>query len=75
MDATLHLAIWGAIAGLSISTVLSYFTTPKTDQELAGLVYDRSTAAQPDSGAWYSNPKFVSVVIVVILIALNVSFR
>lgn len=75
MDATLHLAIWGAIAGLSISTILSYFTTPKTTQELAGLVYDRSTTTRTAPGHWYSNPKFVSVIIFVILIALNVSFR
>lgn len=75
MDATFHLAIWGAISGLLVSTVVSYFTKPKTAQELSGLVYAHSTMVQTGQGAWYSSPKAVSAVIIGILVVLSVVFR
>jgi SSS family solute:Na+ symporter len=76
MAATLNLAIWGGIAGLSTAVLVSLFTAPKSDSELHGLVY------QPGAGAvvqteerWFATPAFLAAVVAVCYIALNVIFR
>jgi len=76
MDATLHLAIWGAAAGLSIALGVSTFTKPKPDHELTNLVYERSSAPPQDpSLPWYRTPKALAVVVLVLFAVLNVIFR
>jgi solute:Na+ symporter, SSS family len=76
MAATLHLAIWGGVAGLLTACVVSLFTTPKPESELEGLVYKAGQDAVLNSGErWFRTPAFLAAIVGACYIALNVIFR
>jgi len=59
-----------------LSTILiSFFTKPKPESELAGLVWgmpnDTATGEEP----WYKRPKVLAVIVLVLTVILNVVFR
>jgi SSS family solute:Na+ symporter len=59
-----------------LATILiSFFTKPKPESELAGLVWgmpnDTATGEEP----WYKRPKVLAVIVLVLTVILNVVFR
>jgi hypothetical protein len=76
MAATLNLAIWGGIAGLSTVVLVSLFTAPKSDGELRGLVYHPGAGAVVQTEErWFATPAFLAALVAACYIALNVIFR
>jgi SSS family solute:Na+ symporter len=74
MAATLNLAIWGGIAGLTTACVVSLFTKPRPEHELAGLVFSRGDEPEPHV-SWFRTPAFLAAVVAACYLALNIIFR
>src|SRR5213076_2676498 len=55
MAATLNLAIWGGVAGLTTACVVSLFTKPRPEHELAGLVFGQGRPPKAQV-AWFRRP-------------------
>ncbi len=67
-------ALWSWLICVSVTIVISFMTTPKTDAELNGLVYGATVI--PDDGATtiWQKPIFWAGVVSVCFIALNIIF-
>lgn len=57
-----------------ISIVLSYFTKPKDESELHGLVWGLSGQASQKAPVWYKSPVVLAVIVLVLTCILNVIF-
>lgn len=57
-----------------VSILLSYFTTPKTDKELVGLVYSLTPKQKDTAKVWYKNPLWLGVAVFIATILLNIIF-
>ena len=76
MAATLNLAIWGGASGLVTAVVVSLFTKPRPEHELAGLVFNHSSdTAQGPKVAWFRTPAFLAALVAAAYVALNIVFR
>jgi hypothetical protein len=75
MAATLNLAIWGGIAGLITACVVSLFTNPRPEHELAGLVFNHASDTPRRQVAWYRTPAFLAVLVAIAYVTLNIVFR
>ena len=76
MAATLNLAIWGGVSGLVTACVVSLFTKPRPEHELAGLVFNHSSdTAQGPKVAWFRTPAFLAALVAAAYVALNIVFR
>jgi SSS family solute:Na+ symporter len=69
---------WGAIVAWTscfvLTIAISFFTTPRDERELVGLVYSL-TPKQSSSGLeWYHRPVVLGVIMLVLAAALNVYF-
>jgi SSS family solute:Na+ symporter len=53
---------------------VSFFTEPKPDRELKGLVYSLTPKAEVTKTVWYKRPIVLAVAAMVILIAFNIIF-
>jgi solute:Na+ symporter, SSS family len=76
MAATLNLAVWGGAAGLVTAVLLSFVTRPPSKENLDGLVYGYMPPT--DSGPrspWYRTPAFMAGMVLVLYVALNITFR
>jgi SSS family solute:Na+ symporter len=67
-------AIWAWLVCVGLTVGISFFTTPKTDAELAGLV--KGLTPEPDERAvpLLSRPTFWAVLALLAFVALNVYF-
>ena len=67
-------ALWSWLICVSVTVIISFMTTPKTDAELNGLVYGATVI--PDDGATtlWQKPIFWAGVVSVCFIALNIIF-
>ncbi len=74
MAEDMYRALWSWIICVSVTVIVSYFTKPKPEAELVGLV--RGCTAIPSEGdlPFYKRPVFWGSVIFVIFIALNIIF-
>jgi len=70
----LNLAIWGGAAGLTTACVISLFTKPLRDHELAGLVFGHADDPKVQGG-WFGTPAFLAAVVAACYLALNIIFR
>ena len=76
MAATLNLAIWGGVAGLTTACLVSLFSKPKPEHELAGLVFGQGSEGRRQPGtAWFRTPAFLAAVVAVCYLTLNIIFR
>jgi SSS family solute:Na+ symporter len=67
------------VVGCAVAVVVSQFTRPKTDEELAGLTWATSTREQRGQGAvaavdagWYKNPVVMGMLVLVLTLALYI---
>ena len=67
------IAICAFTACLVVTVVVSFFTTPKPDGELGGLVYGL-TKIQHEDVVWYERPTVLAAIVIVVLVLLNVIF-
>jgi hypothetical protein len=73
MAANLWMAVWGFVAGLTVTVTVTYCTEAPDPAKLKGLTYSRS-ASLPRSGRWYQTPEFYAAVVVAIFVYLNIKF-
>jgi solute:Na+ symporter, SSS family len=74
MSENMYRALWSWIIAALVTIVVSYFTKPKPESELAGLV--RGCTELPSEGhlKLYQRPIFWAGVVLVVFIALNIIF-
>jgi solute:Na+ symporter, SSS family len=74
MSENMYRALWSWIIAALVTTVVSYFTKPKPESELVGLV--RGCTELPSEGhlKLYQRPIFWAGVVLVVFIALNIIF-
>jgi SSS family solute:Na+ symporter len=76
MAATLNLAVWGGAAGLATAVLLSFVTRPPSKENLDGLVYGyMPPTASGWRSPWYRTPAFMAGIVLVLYVALNITFR
>ncbi len=73
MASNIWTAVWGFVAGLVVTVVASYLTTPPPEETLKGLVYSRDLP-KPAPVAWYSSPKFYAAIVIAGFLFLNWKF-
>jgi solute:Na+ symporter, SSS family len=57
-----------------VTVVASPATKPKTDVELAGLVYGATVIPEDESEHWYQKPIFWAIVVATVFFILNLIF-
>jgi len=67
-------ALWAFLVNFVSTVVISLFTTPKPQAQLAGLVYGASELPHEGPSPWYNRPAFWATVCFVIFLALNIIF-
>lgn len=73
MAANLWMAVWGFVAGLTVTVTVTFCTAPPDPAKLKGLTYSRA-ASLPPSGRWYQTPLFYAAVVAAIFVYLNIKF-
>ena len=64
MASNIWTAIWGFVAGLVVTALVSYLTPPPREKGLKGLVWPRALA-KPALVVWYRSPKFYAAIVIV----------
>jgi SSS family solute:Na+ symporter len=74
MAADMYRALWSWIICVVVTVVVSLCTRPKTDAELAGLVYGATEIPHEEHVSLFHKPVFWAIVVGVVLVALNILF-
>ena len=75
MAATVSLAVWGGLAGLATTVLVSLVTRPVPPEKLKGLVFGLTPHPPEPPRPIYARPGFLGAVVMVIFVVLNVVFR
>jgi SSS family solute:Na+ symporter len=72
-------AIWSFVAAVAVAAIVTSFTKPKPEAELAGLVYgvgkiDVKADSIATDTAWYRSPALLGTVALVLCVALYIPF-
>jgi SSS family solute:Na+ symporter len=67
-------AIMAFVTCIVVTTVVSVVTTPRTDQEMEGLVYGLTKIRHDEGVVWYQRPAALAVVVLVLVVLLNIWF-
>ncbi|HEX5430398.1 MAG TPA: Na+/galactose cotransporter, partial [Bryobacteraceae bacterium] len=70
----MYRALWSCLIGVIVTIAVSLATKPKTDGELAGLVYGFANLSKDDDVPLLSRPLFWGVVALLMLVVLQVIF-
>jgi solute:Na+ symporter, SSS family len=57
-----------------VTALISFFTKPKPEQELVGLVYSLTPRIKDPNRVWYKNPLWIGIIVLVITLILNIIF-
>jgi hypothetical protein len=74
MAVNVYSAIWTILACLTLTIVVSLFTTSKPDAELKNLVMGLTPLPVQGSCPWYERPKVWAALLFLAILALNVAF-
>jgi SSS family solute:Na+ symporter len=74
MAENLYRGLWCFIIAITVTVVVSLFTTPKPVEQLDGLVYGATRLPEQPPVRFYGNQWFWASVVVVIFVALNILF-
>jgi len=74
MAVNMYGGLWSLLICASVTVVVSLFTRPKPDGELANLVYGLTPLAKEGPAPWYESPKFWAAVVGVVLVVVNIIF-
>jgi SSS family solute:Na+ symporter len=74
MTANFYQAIWAFSICFVVTVVGSFFTQPRKDEELVGLVYALTPKPKTDHLPWYDRPGFLALAILGICTILNIIF-
>ncbi|MGA9355442.1 MAG: sodium:solute symporter family protein [Terriglobales bacterium] len=67
-------ALWCWLVCVLVSVVVSYFTQPKPDAELTGLVYGLTPIPRTENVSLFHRPLFWGAVVAVVFVILNIIF-
>jgi SSS family solute:Na+ symporter len=74
MAQDMYQALWSFLVCVAVTVVVSLATQPKSDAELAGLVYGLTEVPSVGNVPFYKKPLFWAAVVVAVFIALNIIF-
>ncbi|HNW60594.1 MAG TPA: sodium:solute symporter family protein [bacterium] len=74
MSRNLSQAAWAWSVCAIATVLLSLVTKPKPESELVGLVKGFTKVEHEGHMAWYSQPKYIAIIAVVVFAALNIYF-
>jgi SSS family solute:Na+ symporter len=74
MAQDMYQALWSFLVCVAVTVVVSLATQPKSDAELAGLVYGLTEVPSVGNVPFYEKPLFWAAVVVAVFIALNIIF-
>ena len=74
MAENMYRALWSWLVCVGVTVAVSYMTKPKSDTELAGLVYGCTVIPSEGDLPLYKRPLFWAIVIAVIFVILNLIF-
>jgi solute:Na+ symporter, SSS family len=67
-------AIWAWTICFVVTIIISLITQPRPESELRGLVYALTERHHEDTGAWYTRPVPVGIVVLALTLVLNIIF-
>ena len=67
-------AIMAFVTCIVVTTVVSMVTTPRTDQDMEGLVYGLTKIRHDVGVVWYQRPATLAVVVLILVVILNIWF-
>jgi len=71
MAENLYRALWSWCVCVVVTVIVSLATKPKSDAELAGLVYGATVIPMDESERWYQKPIFWAIVVATVLFIFN----
>src|SRR3989475_6274004 len=74
MAQDMYQALWSFLVCVTVTVVVSLATQPKSDAELAGLVYGLTEVPSVGDVPFYKKPLFWAAVVIALFIALNIIF-
>jgi SSS family solute:Na+ symporter len=74
MAENMYRALWSWLICVAVTVVVSYFTKPKAEHELEGLVYGATAIPSEGHLSLYQRPIFWAGVVAVVFVILNVIF-
>ena len=74
MAENMYRGLWSWIICVVVTVVVSLATRPKSDQELAGLVYGATAIPSEGDLPLYKRPIFWAVIVALIFAVLNIIF-
>jgi len=74
MAQDMYQALWSFLVCVTVTVVVSLATQPKSDAELAGLVYGLTEVPSVGDVPFYKKPLFWAAVVIAVFIALNIIF-
>jgi SSS family solute:Na+ symporter len=74
MAENMYRALWSWIICAIVTIVVTYFTKPKPESELVGLVYGATKIPSEGHLALYQRPAFWAVVVALVFVVLNIIF-
>jgi SSS family solute:Na+ symporter len=74
MAENMYRALWSWIICVVVTVVISMLTEPKSEKELAGLVYGCTEIPSEDQAPLYERPMFWAVIVIVVFLILQIIF-
>ena len=74
MAANFYQAIWAFSICLLVTVAVSFWTAPKSDADLVGLVYALTPRPRTEGLAWYARPGILALGILGLCVVLNIIF-
>jgi SSS family solute:Na+ symporter len=74
MAENLYRALWAWIVCVVVTVLVSFFTVPKTDAELNGLVYGATVLPKSEPVSLYKNHWFWAAIVITAFVLVNVLF-
>jgi SSS family solute:Na+ symporter len=74
MAANFYQAIWAFVVCFSVTVVVTFFTEPRKEEELVGLVYSLTPRPKTSDLPWYERPGILAIGILALCAVLNVIF-
>ncbi|MDA2928760.1 hypothetical protein MYX84_02255 [Acidobacteria bacterium AH-259-O06] len=74
MAANFWCGLWAWLISAGLAVVISFFTKPRPDEELEGLVWALTKIKHDEEVSWYRTPGCWAIVTLILFIALNVYF-
>jgi SSS family solute:Na+ symporter len=74
MAANFYHAIWAFAVSLGLTVVLTFFTQPKEEGTLVGLVYSLTKMPRNKDLPWHARPGVWAIVVLALAVVLNIIF-